>query len=442
MNKKSILAETLADIQEIKEGIEKNANHVFKSLLKEDLESIVRKGLSDSEDEPQTDDIVGDLPTNLPGGETGSEEMADGGIEDLGIGDEMGADGIDLGVEPGIPGEPEVIDLTDKSDDEVIQHFNLMEPADEIEIIQTPENGIQINIKPASAEGGEEFETEPGAEGGDEFGGETEPTEEPTEDEPETEEPGDEPEEDGGETETSDDDDDDTETFAEGEDDKEPVYEIEIADEATTSMKKSEKHMKNVDEEEVVDEDVKHVKTKAHMKHASSQGKQYTEELQESLVKTRKKIQSLMTENSKKSTELSNMTTLAKNFKKQEAEYKLAIANLKEELSQVALYTSNLSYIVKLLSENTTTKDEKLSIIKRFDKAKSLNESSEIFNSVESLLNESKKKSTDKIIEEQVLKTPKASGSSNINETTVYKSSQEKNDVHLSRIKEIMGIKK
>ena len=207
-------------------------------------------------------------------------------------------------------------------------------------------------------------------------------------------------------------------------------------------MKKSEKHMKNVDEEEVVDEDVKHVKTKAHMKHASSQGKQYTEELQESLVKTRKKIQSLMTENSKKSTELSNMTTLAKNFKKQEAEYKLAIANLKEELSQVALYTSNLSYIVKLLSENTTTKDEKLSIIKRFDKAKSLNESSEIFNSVESLLNESKKKSTDKIIEEQVLKTPKASGSSNINETTVYKSSQEKNDVHLSRIKEIMGIKK
>ena len=429
MNKKSILAETLADIQEIREGIEKNANHVLKSTLKDDLEAIVRKGLNESEEEDftQTDDIAGDIPADHESGEEGSEEMTDGGIEDLGL-DIDGAGGdIEIGAETE-PGEPEVIDLTDKTDDEVIQHFNLMKPADEIEIIQTPENGIQINIKSADAGEGE-FEL-PGEEGGEETGEpEFDATEEPTDDVPAAD---DDTEESGEETT-----DDDTEETEGGEDEEEKVYEIEISeteeptDESTTSMKHSEKHMKNVDEDEVVDEDVKHVKTKAHMKHASTQDKQYTEELQESLVKTRKKIQSLMTENKNKTEELSAMTALIEGFKGQDAEYKLAIKNLKGYLQEAALYTSNLSYIVKLLSENTTTKDEKLSIIKRFDSAKTMVESREIFNSLETLLNESKK-SPEKTITEQVLKTPKTSGSSKLNESTAYKSPQ------LERMKDLI----
>ena len=130
-----------------------------------------------------------------------------------------------------------------------------------------------------------------------------------------------------------------------------------------------------------------------------------------------------MAENKQKAKELQDMTSLVKEFKTKEVEYKSAIKNLKGNLQEVALFTSNLSYIVKLLSENTTTKDEKLDIIKRFDKANNLSESREIYNSLNSLLNESKK-SADKVIEEQVLKTQKTSGASKINESTAYKNPQ------------------
>jgi hypothetical protein len=408
MNKTSILAETLAEIQEIKEGLERNANHILKSTLKEDLEAIVRKGLNESEEEEtldQTDDMVGgDLPTDGDGEEVDSEEMTAG--DDMGADDTFSADGSDTDTDMT---EPEVIDLTDKSDDEVIKHYNLMTPADEIEVIETPEGGIQINIKPSNKEGEPTMGDEPmmGDETGEEpmMGGE-EPTEEPGEEEDEesTEEPGEEEDDEKIQEETG-----------------EPVYEIEIADEemdeATTGMD-SEKHMKNVDEEETVDE-VRHtnIRSQQHMKNIK------TKELQESLVTTRKKIQGLMAENKQNTKELREMASLVNEFKNKEVEYKSAIKNLKGNLQEVALFTSNLSYIVKLLSENTTTKDEKLDIIKRFDKANNLSESREIYNSLNSLLNESKK-SAEKTLEEHVFKNQKTSGSSTINESTAYKNPQ------------------
>jgi hypothetical protein len=408
MNKTSILAETLAEIQEIKEGLERNANHILKSTLKEDLEAIVRKGLNESEEEEtldQTDDMVGDdLPTDGDGGNDDSEEMT-AGDDMMGADDTFSADGSDT--ETDIT-EPEVIDLTDKSDDEVIKHYNLMTPADEIEVMETPDGGIQINIKPSSKEGEPTMDDEPTTD--DETGeepmmGDEEPTEEPGEedDEESTEELGDEEDDEKIQEETG-----------------EPVYEIEIADEmdeATTDMD-SEKHMKNVDEEETVDE-VRHtnIRSQQHMKNIK------TKELQESLVTTRKKIQGLMAENKQNTKELREMASLVKEFKNKEVEYKSAIKNLKGNLQEVALFTSNLSYIVKLLSENTTTKDEKLDIIKRFDKANNLSESREIYNSLNSLLNESKK-SAERTLEEHVFKNQKTSGSSTINESTAYKNPQ------------------
>jgi hypothetical protein len=418
MNKTSILAETLAEIQEIKEGLEKNANHILKSTLKEDLEAIVRKGLNESEEEEtldQTDDMVGgDLPTDGDGEEAGSEEMT-AGDDMMGADDTFSADGSDTDTDMT---EPEVIDLTNKSDDEVIKHFNLMTPADEIEVIETPEGGIQININPSSKEGEPEMGDETGEEPtmGDETGEEPmmgDETGEETTEEPGEEEVGEEPTEEPGEEE-------DDEKIQE--ETGEPVYEIEIADEeideATTTDMDSEKHMKSVDEEETVDEVKRtHMKPQQHMQNVKAK------ELQESLVTTRKKIQGLMAENKQNTKELQEMASLVKEFKTKEVEYKSAIKNLKGNLQEVALFTSNLSYIVKLLSENTTTKDEKLDIIKRFDKANNLSESREIYNSLNSLLNESKK-SAEKTLEEHVFKNQKTSGASTINESTAYKNPQ------------------
>ena len=391
-NTKSILAETLAEIQEIKEGISKNANHVLKSTLKEDLEAIVRKGLNEA-DEDQPNDVDGNgNPSDLEGGNVDSMEMSD----DLGIDPTAGVEE---------PGEPELIDLTDKPNDEVIQHFNLMDPADEIEVVQTPEGGVQININPADTE---------------EMGG----TEElpAVDDQP----VGDEAPIEGGDDVS----DDDTLKSDELDETMEPVYEIEITE--TVEETNEEAKVEEVSEtketaekqEEKVDEDT-HMRDIEHMKHRE-------EELHESLVATRKKLQTLVAENKNKTNELEKVNQLVEEFKGAENEYKTAIKNLRGQLQEVALFTSNLTYAVKLMTENSTTKDEKLDILKRFDSAKTLTESREIFNSLENLFNTSKK-NVEKTIEETVLKGSKTSGASNLNETTAYQNPQ------VSRMLDIIG---
>ena len=413
MSKTSILAETLAEIQEIKEGIEKNANHVLRSTLKDDLEAIVRKGLNEAEEDIQPNDMVGDGDPADQGSEIANPE-------------EMPSDETDIDPTAGVDaGETEVIDLTQEPFEKVSDEFDRMQLTDEIEIVKTPEGGIQINIEPTGAEAGAEEmpadEPTPGEDEivaaddlGAEAGAEEMPADEPT--------PGE-----------------DDETMKENE----VVYEIEIAEDAaisetteevkeegTEEVKESTEEVKETVEETLtpekeMEEDVKHVTAKAHMKHN-------TEELHESLVATRKKLQALMTENKMKSQELENVNTLVEEFKNAEVEYKSAIKNLKGQLQEVALFTSNLTYAVKLMTENSTTKDEKLDILKRFDSAKTLTESREVFNSLESLFKTSKN-TVEKTIEERVLETPKASGASNLNESTAYKNPQ------LERMLDIIG---
>jgi hypothetical protein len=395
MNQTSILAETLAGIQEIREGIERNANHVLTSTLKEDLEAIVRKGLNEMEEE-NSNDMLGDSnPTDLDVMGADSEEITS-----------------DSDIDPtlGVDGEPEVIDLTDAPDDEVIQKFDLMNPTDEIEIVQTPSGGIQINIEPKGEEGGENLDLPTEPEAGEEIGAEENP-EMGSEENPEM---------DSDELKSGEED----ETIKE--ENKEAVYEIEVSNDETMEETEdhAEKHMKNKE----IEEDVTHVTAKSHMKHADPK----TKELQESLVATRKKLHALMAENKNKSEELTKVNSLVEDFKLVEGEYKTAIGKLKNQLQEVALFTSNLTYAVKLMTENSTTKDEKLDILKRFDSAKTLTESREIFNSMESLFTASKV-TPEKTLEERVLSTNKASGSTKINESTAYKNPQ------LERMLDIIG---
>jgi len=437
MSKTNILAETLAEIQELREAIDKNANHALKSTLKEELEEIVKNSLEEVMDDQQesTDD--------MPGGDLPGDHVAD---KDMGDNPESHEGG---------PEGDEVIDLTDKSDDEVIKHFDLMEPADEIEIVQTPEGGVQININPSKGEESEE--------GGEE---ETEPNE--TDNNP--------MEEVSMQDETI-------------KMEEEPMYEIEIKDEeinevakeATAhitnkggSMPTGEKKLEEPSKESGVIKNAatKHVSTKGGsmptgekkleepakvggvIKNAATKDihesemeeetthekaekhekdvKEKLEELHESLVVMRKKYQEAVAENNKKTKELDSFKNLTEEFKGSESDYKNAIKNLKSQLQEVALFSSNLTYAIKLMTENSTTKDEKLNILKRFDSAKNLNESREIFNSLTEQLG-STKVATSQLVEEKIMESPKASGSSKLNESTAYQNPQ------LSRILEIIG---
>jgi hypothetical protein len=404
MSKTNILAETLAEIQELREAVSKNANHALKSTLKEELEEIVKNNLPEGiEDEESTDDMPG---AELPG-DLDQADNNDGG---------MGDDATDLSGEEG----EEVIDLTDKSDEEVIKHFELMEPADEIEIVQTPEGGLQININPSSDEESEEEPEEGSEEGSEEelpaedlaeYGDEhpiaTKDAVNKLDEEGKVDEYGDE-----HPIATKDAVNKLDETADEMIKEEEPVFEVEISEEDTAALAEM-----STEKEEETNEANENSKEK---------------ELHESLVVMRKKYQEIVAENNKKTKELKGFKTLAEEFKGSEADYKSAIKNLKSQLQEVALFSSNLTYAIKLITENSTTKDEKLEILKRFDGAKNLNESREIFNSMQSQFS-SNKTATKQMVEEKIMETPKASGSSKLNESTAYTNPQ------LDRIREIIG---
>jgi hypothetical protein len=406
MSKTNILAETLAEIQELREAVSKNANHALTSTLKGELEEIVKNNLNEGiDDEESTDDMPGgDLPGDLNQADDNGEGMGD--------------DSTDLSGEEG----EEVIDLTGKPDEEVIKHFELMEPADEIEIVQTPEGGLQININPST---GEEEDLEKDST-------ENTPTEElPTEldeygdehpmatkdavsnlGEGEVDEYGDE-----HHMATKDAVDNLEEAGDEMIKEEEPVFEIEI----------SEEDLKEVAEEAKVDEAKEETEESAKVEKTNKE-----KELHESLVVMRKKYQEVVAENNKKTKELEDFKTLTEEFKGSESDYKSAIKNLKSQLQEVALFSSNLTYAIKLITENSTTKDEKLDILKRFDSAKNLNESREIFNTMQTQFS-SNKTATKQMVEEKIMETPKASGSSKLNESTAYTNPQ------LDRIREIIG---
>ena len=399
MSKTNILAETLAEIQELREAVSMNANHALKSTLKEELEEIVKNNLEEIvDDEEFTNDMPGD---DLPGDLDQADNNDDG----------MGDNSTELSGEEG----EEVIDLTDKSDEDVINHFNLMEPADEIEIVQTPEGGLQININPSSKEGSEE---EVPADDAEVPAEDTDELKEGNVDEYGDEQPmstGDAVKQQFGES--------DDEMIKE----EEPVFEIEIKEEDTTALaelshEKMEGYGNNEakHKEETVEETVE------------SDEKLKEKELHESLVIMRKKYQEAVAENNKKTKELTGFKNLTEEFKSSESDYKSAIKNLKSQLQEVALFSSNLTYSIKLITENSTTKDEKLDILKRFDSAKNLNESREIFNTMQSQFS-SNKTATKQMVEEKIMETPKASGSSKLNESTAYTNPQ------LDRIREIIG---
>ena len=405
MSKKSILAETLQEVKEVKAAIEKNASHVLKSTLKEELEDIIKKGISssemgdddDTEVNPDSTDGMGIDDEPSFGSEPGSEEMTN----EPGIGDVPSDE---------LPGD-EVIDLTDKSDDEVLKTFELMEPTDQIEIVRTGD-GISINFHPKNSEAGstggefggdpEEVSAEPT--GGEEFGDDEFGDENPDEKNPE--------------------DDDDTKLSEQDG----VMYEIEIdeTDEDTVN---------ELDTTEDEGKEMEENKTTSHinaLKHKIKPAGQ-SEDIHEKLVNTRKKLQTLVVENKTLKEELESFKQLKKSFQSNEGEYKEAIKVLKTKLQEVALFTSNLTYAVKLMTENATTKDEKYQILSTLDKAKTINESKQLATTLEEGFKMKKTSSAAKIIEEKVLDKTGGSGASSINESQVYKNPQ------LERMKELIG---
>ena len=68
-----------------------------------------------------------------------------------------------------------------------------------------------------------------------------------------------------------------------------------------------------------------------------------------------------------------------KMLREKNEEYRKALNIFREKLNEVAVFNSNLAYATRLFTEHSTTKKEKINILRRFDSAETLKESKQLY---------------------------------------------------------------
>jgi hypothetical protein len=117
-------------------------------------------------------------------------------------------------------------------------------------------------------------------------------------------------------------------------------------------------------------------------------------------------------------------------------EYKKALDVFRTKLNEVAVFNSNLAYATRLFTEHSTTKQEKINILRRFDNVESLKESKNLYRVIKDELGSVSKGSETTIkesFERNVVKTPTTGSATNLIESKTYENPQ------FLRMKDLMG---
>jgi hypothetical protein len=334
--------------------------------------------LDDEESDDEVDDVEIDLDTDLDldAGE-GDEEMGDVEME-LQLPMDMGGE--------------EVMDLTGASDDEVVKVFKKLSDDDEVEVVKDAdgihltdnETGAEYYIKESMEEMMDINEKEYCSECGS---GSMYEEENP-------------------------------------EMDEDVMYELELDEDSDMLGDMEEGHYID-EEEEPLEEDKL-------QRHRKSTGKQrYSGAKVGRRDESRRNRKPLV--NRKSKTPKVSETKIMKEYKELKSkneQYKKALNVFKGKLNEVALFNTNLAYVNRIFTEHSTTKKEKMEILKRFDNAESIKESKSIYKTVKTELDN--KKPINESIERKVNKTMESSKSTNLNESTAYV------DPQISAIKDLM----
>lgn len=389
----SIIEEALIEASQLEEAVREVGREVLATAMRHEMESVIKSSLTEDEE-------VG-LPTNNPMGDT-NPEMSDEPDE---ISTDEMSDDIDN------PADDEVMDLTNHSDSDVIKVFKSLGPDDSIEVVR---NGNEIKLTDGDKsyilqmEGVEELTDEMLDEWLDD----------------ETYE----------DIESLDLDDDDDVEYELDLDDDDEDYELDenVSEEVMYEIELDE-------DENVVDEDMDEDDDDEKIKEASrtfgfgskdgsrglrkaiSPNRDYTynsSKIKESEIKLKNKVSLLESE--------------LNSYKEKNNEYKDALSNLKGKMNEMAVYYTNLSLTNKLFTEQTTTKKEKLDILKRFDNVKTISESKNLFNTLSDEFSRKKPIGNLKTLSEGMEKTISTS-SSKLTESVVYE------DPKIKEIKDLMS---
>ena len=105
-------------------------------------------------------------------------------------------------------------------------------------------------------------------------------------------------------------------------------------------------------------------------------------------------------------------------------EYRKALDFFRNKLNEVAVFNSNLAYSTRLFTEHSTTKQEKINILRRFDNIESLKESKNLYKSIKGELDGKVTEVVTESIQRKVNKTPQTGSASNLIESKTYENPQ------------------
>ena len=106
-------------------------------------------------------------------------------------------------------------------------------------------------------------------------------------------------------------------------------------------------------------------------------------------------------------------------------EYRKALNLFREKLNEVAIFNSNLAYATRLFTEHSTSKQEKINILRRFDSVDTIKESKKLYKFIKEELEGNNDKSTINEAFERVVNVEPQTGSAvNLIESKTYENPQ------------------
>jgi hypothetical protein len=469
---KSVVEDALLQIKAIEEAISENAKGILASTMKQEISELVKESLTgkkslheqDASEEPEMDDEEEDVDVDVDvdGPEmTDEPEMDDEeGVEEP---EEVDTD-IDMDVDTEF-GDNEMppLDMTQASPEEVLRVFKAMGDEDGIIVKKQDDGDIYLvdnnnNTEYLISMGGGSQETEP-IDMMESYMDEEELDETWTEDE-------DEEELDESWLYESDDDDDDEEELDESwsEEDEEEGAVFEIDAEALESvlesfkakgvgmgkpgngMSKTSVNMKGFKEDkkqgtkgvgmgkpkDVYPKNLKHGVTETELDEMDDEEEGEVKET----VRTNNYVQAGKIARRRGTDMNKNRMDIRKpknesvekelqTLREKNEEYKKALDFFRSKLNEVAVFNSNLAYSTRLFTEHSTTKQEKINILRRFDNVQTIKESKNLYKTIkEELDGDSSTESINESVQRNVVKTPQNGSSTNLIESKTYENPQ------------------
>jgi hypothetical protein len=470
MKNNNLVEEAIIQMKNVEKAIAENAKGILQSTMKEEISQLVKESLSEQEDEMEIDSLEDDKLSDMSDDESNDEMEFDDTEDEMNFGDE---DEMEFDDE-----EEEVVDLTDIEDeDEILSIFAKMSPEDGI-VVKKDKN--QIHIKDDNSDS--EYLVNLGESEEDMYEySDSEFNEE--DDDMETQnvinrifgemdsELGEEMDEPIYEIEM------DEEMEEEMEDDieemEETIYEIEMEEEEMDEEEMDDieesynpKHAKKGEHKEGkmsikpkgvglgkgpktskmtsnteggFDEDMPEGKKsigtgKAKFSYKEGENlegknkvvkKSETKEAartlgngkrwgREGLDKPRTAPRHLKVES------LEEVSLL----RQKNEEYRKALNVFREKLNEVAVFNSNLAYATRLFTEHSTTKKEKINILRRFDNVENIRESKSLYKSIKDELTKTDSKPINETLENKVNKTVTTGSSTTLIESKTYENPQ------------------